>query len=290
MNPQPNRVVVRDEGATVVLDGDHGVGMVGCMDAMERAIAKAKQFGVGIGIVSRNNHFLSAAPYCLRAVAQGMIGLCASNTYGSMGYPGTTARAIANSPIGFGIPTGTDFPIVFDGALTTSGGKLSQYLREGKLIPTALLGLDSKGQPSADPKAVLDGGTPMPIGNYKGAGLAVLVEVLTGVLGGGGFLHGVVPPEVRTAKENAESQCCLALDIGRFLPLQTFRERMSAFVADLKNNPLAPGYEAILLPGERAHRCYQTCPRDGVPLESDLAQDLRSWAEQLDVAVPGTGL
>lgn len=64
MNPRPSRTVLRDEAATVVLDGDHGVGIVGCMDAMQRTIVKAQQFGIAIGIVIYSNHFLSAAPYC----------------------------------------------------------------------------------------------------------------------------------------------------------------------------------------------------------------------------------
>jgi len=283
MNPRPNRQVLRDETATVVLDGDHGVGMLGCMDAMNRAIQKAKSCGIGIGIVVRNNHFLSAAPYCLRAVEEGMIGICCSNTYGSMGYPGTHARAIANSPLGFGVPTSDGFPIVFDAALTTSGGKLSQWIREGKRIPPALLGVDAKGTPSEDPQAVLHGGTPWPIGDYKGAGLAILVEVLTGVLGGGGFLHGVVAPEARTSKENAESQCCIALDVAHFLSLDAFHDRMSAFLSDLKNNPLAPGHDEILLPGERADRSLQDCAQNGVQIEPDVKEELRHWALLLKV-------
>jgi LDH2 family malate/lactate/ureidoglycolate dehydrogenase len=287
MNTRPNRRVLHEEGATVVLDGDHGVGMIGCMDAMNRAIQKAKQFGIGIGVVANNNHFLSAAPYCLRAIEAEMIGITLSNTYGSMGYPGTTARAIANSPTGFGIPTSAEFPIVFDAALTTSGGKLSQWLREGKKIPPALLGLDARGSPTADPKSVLDGGTPMPIGDYKGAGLAILVEVLTGVLGGGGFLHGVIPPERRSSKQNAESQCCIAIDVAHFMPPKTFRYRMSAFIADLKSNPLAPGYDEILLPGEKAHRTLQACLRAGVPLEADVEVEVRQWANRLGVAFIG---
>lgn len=286
MNPCPDRTVLRDEAATVVLDGDHGVGLVGCMDAMHRTIVKAKQFGIGIGIVIHSNHFLSAAPYCLRATEHGMIGICFSNTWASMGYPGTNVRAIANSPIGFGIPSDAEFPIIFDSALTTSGGKLSQWIREGKTIPPALLGMDKEGNPSSDPTAVLRGGTPWPIGGHKGAGLAVLIEILTGVLGGSGFLHGIQPPSLRTSKEESESQCCIVIDIARFMPLTEFRERMVAFIGDLKGNPLASGYAEILLPGERAHRTQLHCLQNGVTLETDVAADFSAWAEQLNVALP----
>jgi len=286
INPHPQRTVLLDETGIIVLDGDQGVGILGCMEAMERTIAKAKQFGIGIGIVTRNNHFLSAAPYCLRATAQGMIGICFSNTWSSMGYPGTHSRAIANSPIGFGVPRPPEFPIIFDSALTTSGGKLLQWIRDGKVIPQALLGIDQEGNVSFDPTAVLHGGTPWPIGDHKGAGLAVLVEILTGVLGGSNFLHGIRPPNLRTSKEESETQCCIAIDIARFMPLNIFRERMAKFVDDLKSNAIAPGHVEILLPGERAHRAQLRCLQDGASLEADIAADLRVWAEQLEVVFP----
>ena len=283
MNPRPNRTVLRDDLGTFVLDGDEGVGILGCMDLTSRAIAKAKQFGIGLGIVVHSNHFLSAAPYCLRATEHGMIGICFSNTWASMGYPGAAARVIANSPTGFGVPSDAGFPVIFDSSFTTSGGKLSQWIREGNTIPPALLGMSKEGNPSADPSAVLHGGTPWPIGGHKGAGLAVLVEILTGLLGGSGFLHGIHAPDVRTSKEQYESQCCIAIDIERFMPLPEFRERMVAFVRDLKGNPLASGYTEILIPGERAHRALAHSLREGVVLEPDVAADLRAWGEQLHV-------
>lgn len=286
MNPRPAHTILHDRAATIVLDGDNGPGALGSMAAMDQAITKAMQFGVGMGIVIRNNHFISAAPYCLRAVEHGMIGLCCSNTWASMGYPGTNARAIANSPIGFGVPTGAGFPIIFDSALTTSGGQLAKWIRERQTIPPALLGIDSDGNPSANPAAVLHGGTPQPIGTYKGAGLAVLVEILTGVLGGGGFLHSIEAPAVRTSPAHGESQCCIAIKIATFIPPEEFLRRMALFVADLKSNPLVPGYKEILLPGERAHRSYRTNLDCGVPVEEDVAAGLHGWAQQLNVDCP----
>jgi LDH2 family malate/lactate/ureidoglycolate dehydrogenase len=286
MNARPNRIVVRDDLGTLVVDGDKGVGILGCMDLTTRSIAKAKQFGVGIGIVVHSNHFLSAAPYCLRATEAGMIGICFSNTWASMGYPGAFGRVIANSPTGFGVPSAADFPVIFDTSLTTSGGKLSQWIRQGSTIPPALLGMNKEGDQTADPAAVLHGGTPWPIGGHKGAGLAVLVEILTGLLGGSGFLHGVCAPELRTSSEQYESQCYIAIDIERFMPLTEFCERMAAFIRDLKGNPTASGYTEIFIPGERAHRTRLQSLREGVVLEPDVAAELRRWGEQLNVGSP----
>jgi LDH2 family malate/lactate/ureidoglycolate dehydrogenase len=286
MNPRPNRQVIREDAATVVIDGDNGPGILGCTVAMDRAIDKARQFGVGIGIVFRSNHFLAAAPYCLQAAEQDMVSICCSNTWASMGYPGTNVRAIANSPIGFGAPTAAGFPVIFDSALTTSAGKLAKWIREGQVIPPALMGVDAKGNPSDDPAAVLHGGAPWPIGDHKGAGLAVLVEILTGVLGGGGFLHGIKAPESRTSPDDGESQCCIAIEIARFMPAEGFHRRMTHFIADLKANPLAPGQKEILVPGEKAHRTYLQSVANGVPVEADVAADLREWAQKMKVGCP----
>jgi len=282
MSAAPQRRVLRDGGAMAVLDGDHGVGMIGCMAAMDVAIEKAKQFGIGFCVVINNNHFQSAAPYCLRAVEAEMIGIAMSNTQASMGYPGASTRVIGNGPFGFAAPA-QEFPIVFDSSLSTSGGLLEKLIREGKPIAGALAGLDEQGQVTTDPKKVLHGGVPLPIGGHKGAGLALMIEMLTGVLGGGAFLAQIVPPEKRSAKENAESQTCIALNIAHFMESAQFRMRTSAFIADLKNNPLAPGHNEILVPGERGHKASQEALRKGVLLGADIQSELQRWSTTLNV-------
>ena len=98
MNPRPKRKILRNSGGTVVIDADHGIGMLGAMAAMDHAIRKARSHGIGIGVVINSNHFLAAAPYCVRAAEAGMIGLAFSNTYASMSYPGTHKRVIGNGP------------------------------------------------------------------------------------------------------------------------------------------------------------------------------------------------
>lgn len=286
MNPLPNQPILSDQGMTAVIDGDHGVGLVACMKAMRLAVCKAKEGGIGIVLAVRNNHFLSATPYCLEAVNAGTVGIAFSNTQASMGYPGTHARVIGNTPFGFGVPTAAGFPILFDSCMTTSGGKLREWIREGKRIPANLLGIDKDGQPSDDPEAVLSGGTPMPIGGHKGAGLAILVEVLTGVLGGAAFLRGIVPLDQRDNKSQAESQCCIAIDIEAFMPIREFESCMAQFIDDLKDNPLAEDADSIRVPGERMIRSARECESRGVLLNSDVQQNLTTWAQNLSVAFP----
>ncbi|MEO6846061.1 MAG: Ldh family oxidoreductase [Chthoniobacterales bacterium] len=285
INARPERKVLRESGSTMVIDGDNGVGMPGCMEAMDRAIGKAREFGVGFGIVINSNHFLAAAPYCTRAAEAGVIGICASNTMGSMGYPGTHTRAISNSPVGFGIPTENEFSLVLDTALTTSMGKLGQWARKNATIPDELAGLNAEGKRSTDPKEVMTG-TALPIGGHKGAGLAILVEVLTGVLGGGAFLSDLLAPEARQQKENAESQCCMAINIENFMPLAEFYQRMNVFMKDLKGRPLAPEASEILLPGERAARSIRECEENGIMVDKAVQEEVIECTQGLDLKYP----
>jgi L-2-hydroxycarboxylate dehydrogenase (NAD+) len=275
--------VLNDDGAMALLDGHGGVGIVACMAAMDNAIAKARAYGIGIATVRNNRHFLAAAPYCLRAVEAGQIGLAMSNSYGAMAYPGTKEKTLGNAPMGYGIP-GDAFPLVFDAAMTTSGGKLLQWQREGEKVPAGLQGLDAQGELTDDPAEILAGST-LPIGLHKGAGLTIMVEMLSGMLAGGTFVHGGQPQDAALEMESY-SQCCIAIDVARFLPLNEVKQRVGAYVAAIKLRPVLPGTTELLAPGERAHRSYEACRTEGVPFERDVRAELKACAERLGVSSP----
>jgi LDH2 family malate/lactate/ureidoglycolate dehydrogenase len=286
INATPQRRVLHEDGATIIIDGDRGLGILCCMDAMEQAVRLAKGFGIGFSIVVNSNHFLAAAPYCLRAAEAGVIGLAFANGNSGMAYPGTNVGALGNSPVGFALPTGAGFPIVFDAALTLSGGKLIQWAKEGVRIPDGFLGYDADGNFSSDPAAVSQGGVPLPIGLHKGAGLGILIDVLTGVIANSTFLRTLVPAEHPDWRRTTNTHSFIAIDIERFMPLDLFRERMAAYVADLKSKPLAAGYEEILLPGERAARSIEDCRLNGVPVDDDVLARLAGYADDLGVQAP----
>jgi LDH2 family malate/lactate/ureidoglycolate dehydrogenase len=133
---------------------------------------------------------------------------------------------------------------------------------------------------------VLLGGTPWPIGGHKGAGLAVLVEVLTGVLSGGAFLGGIVPPEHRSDPDAGESQCCIAIHVGHFMPLADFHARIRRFATDLKRRPRARRGAKILLPGERSARSLVAARERGVSVAPEVRAELLRWAGELGVPAP----
>ena len=168
--------------------------------------------------------------------------------------------------------------------MTIAGGKLQQWQREGQKIPNGLQGLNAQGEPTDDPAEVLAGVT-LPIGLHKGAGLTIMVEMLSGMLAGGTFVHGG-RPEDAALEMDTYSQCCIAIDPARFLPLDEVKQRVAAYVAAIKLRPVAPGQAELLAPGERAYRSFEACRADGVPLEDDVRADLQACAAQLGVATP----
>jgi LDH2 family malate/lactate/ureidoglycolate dehydrogenase len=200
-----------------------------------------------------------------------------------MAYPGTTQKTLGNAPVGYGIP-GDDFPLVFDAALTISAGRLQQLRRDGLPIPDGLAGLDADGKPTADPAEVLAGVT-LPIGLHKGAGLTIMVEMLSGMLAGGTFVHGGRPGDA-AYEMDTYSQTCLAIDPARFLAPDEMKRRVSAYVAAIKLRPVAPGYTELLAPGERAYRCYEAALANGIVPEDDVAEELQELASRFGVASP----
>jgi LDH2 family malate/lactate/ureidoglycolate dehydrogenase len=284
---QPNRRTVREHGAIKVIDGDFGLGITSCMEAMDVAISLSKQFGIGFCVVVNSNHFLAAAPYCIHAAEAGAIGMIFANGMSGMAYPGTHVGALGNSPSGYGVPTGAGFPLVFDAALTLSGGKLVQWTKEGKTeVPAGFLGYDAQGNYTTDPNVIRAGGVPLPIGMHKGAGLGILIDVISGVIAGSSFLRTLIPQQHPDWRRSTDTHTCIAIDIETFMPLREFEERMSAYVADIKDKPLAPGYDEILLPGERAARTIADAQANGVAIEDEVVERMEGISKQYGVALP----
>ena len=279
LNPRPRIRVVGGSGATVLLDADRAPGMLACHEAMSHAMTGAGSAGIGMAVVRNSSHFLAAAPYCIRAAEAGYVGIAFSNSPASMAYPGARGAVLGNGPFGYAVPTGADFPIVFDAAMTVSGGRLIEMAQSGEMLPPALAGLDARGEVTTDPAAILDGGATLPIGLHKGAGLVLLFEILTGVLGGGAFLYAGGRDLV------SETQCCIAIRTDFFTPADRFRDRISRYVRGVVAEARSSGGD-VLLPGERAHRSLQRCMRDGVVLDSETAEALRDQARRLNLIAP----
>lgn len=274
--------VVTDHGAVATLDGRHALGQLTGDQAMGLAIEKAKRFGIGAVSVRHAFHFSGAFRYVLAAAEQGCVGVAAANTRPLMPAPGGAAPVVGNNPLALAAPVPGREPIVLDMALSEAAlGKIRIAEAEGKTIPNTW-STDADGVSTTDPAAAL-AGMLLPAGGPKGYGLAVMVDVLTGVLSGGAFGAGVSGLYADTAVPNDCAHFFLALEPAAFGAREEFAERMRAFADAIAASPVAPGTERVYLPGELEASRHARAVRDGVRLEPAVRAALTETARTLGV-------
>jgi LDH2 family malate/lactate/ureidoglycolate dehydrogenase len=182
---------------------------------------------------------------------------------------------VGTNPWGIAAPTNLGFPVVMDIALTTAGKGMMQWqARQGQPMPLDWA-LTPDGQETDDPTAAMAGAL-LGIGQYKGYGLAFMTDVLTGIVGGGGY--GLTPYKDQAKLDVSHS--LTAVDIEWFMPLPEFHARMADFAQMVKSRALRPGFTEILLPGEQEARRVTRKSANGVPLEDVALNDLRALAQR----------
>jgi len=277
LNASPCVATEVDRGAMAVMDGDNAPGPLAAYRMMEKAIDTARQYGVGLVCIRNSNHFVGAAPYALLAAEHGMLGLVASNTGLCMGTGASSDRAIGNNPWGFAVGTGAGHPLLLDICNAyASYGKLAEYAKRGQRIPPTW-GMDAHGRRTTRPEQVIKGGVPLPIGGHKGFGIAVLVEILTGVLSG-----GAITDEIGPGGDNS-SQVALVIDVEHFMPMRRFKARTKRMVNYLKGHPVLEPERPTTMPGDRSHAARQKLRRTGVILDGKTIESLNRWLGRLGI-------
>lgn len=273
--------IVKESPALALVDGHNGLGSVVAQKAMELAVDKAKISGVGTVIVKESTHFGSAAVPALRAVDRGCIGIALTNAGPEMAPWGAASGVVGTNPWGIAAPTGGDFPVVLDIALTTAGkGMMQWYAREGKKMPLDWA-LTPEGEETDDPEAAMKGAL-LGIGQHKGYGLSLMTDVITGVIAGGGF--GLAP--YSNPAHQDVSHTMIAIDIEWFMPVGDFKARMDQFIADIKAAKKRPGVTEILVPGEVDHQRETDYRANGARLDAVIFDQLAELAGKLGINFP----
>jgi LDH2 family malate/lactate/ureidoglycolate dehydrogenase len=275
VNPTPNISLLHKFQAVESYDGDNGPGEVCCSFIMERAMHLASEYGIGFSTIRHSNHFLGASPYAEQAAEQNYLGLVFSRAVNAMGAPGASRNFIGNNPFGFAANSAGDFPLMLDiSQAYSSHGKLNQKIKAGEAVPE-YWGMDAGHQPTTDPKAIMQGGMINPIAGHKGFGLALLVEILTGLLSGGEILDETNPnfttPEI-------SSQTAIAIKIEALMPVENFQERVSDLINRIQT--LEP---EVQLPGRRSFESKNQALSDGLELDPEIISQLNEWAVKLKV-------
>lgn len=277
-NPQIQ--IVRERPASCLLDGGNGPGRFVSVQAMEQAVSRAKCAGIGACLVTRTGHWGRAHAYASRVAQENMVGICTTNAIPNMLAWGSTKPLLGNNPLAIAVPRGQGRrdPIVLDMAMSQAAlGKIGTFLREGKKVP-ANWGLDAEGKPSDDPAAILAGRKILPSGDHKGAGLALMMELLTGALSGGLLSNEILGTDP-TGLDSGSSKLFLALDISAFVDVERFGERVEDLVAWLRQ--AEPGL-TITLPGERGWQTREDYAANGIPIHAEIVAQLAAIGVRLD--------
>jgi ureidoglycolate dehydrogenase (NAD+) len=283
LNADPHPKVLRREGAIALVDGDDGPGQVAGVFATDLSIELARELGAGVVAVRGSSHYGAAAYYTRRAAAAGMVGMSSTNSdplvipYGGMDH------ALGTNPISLAAPLPDGG--VFDLDMATSQVAINKVYNardEGRPIPEGW-GVDAQGRPTTDPAAVHAG---VPLGGYKGYALAVLVEILCGILPGAGVTHGVGKLYGDPAAPQDVGHFHLAMDPERTVGRDRFAALLAGLLEELVRVPVAPGHDEVLAPGDPEKRARAERERDGIPVEPALLASLEAKSAQLGVTVP----
>ncbi len=279
VNPTPDVRVVRERPGWTLLDGDRGMSAVGGRRAMERAIVSAAANGIGAAGVRRVSHTGHVGWFASMALERGMIGIVASSAAANMAPWGGADRLLGNNPIAVAVPSDGEGPVVFDMATSTvARGHVILAAKRGDAIPAGWA-LDAEGRPTTDARRALDG-TMLPLGGYKGAGLALALELVTDALTGN--VDDDRPDWLATDREFLLSMLCIAIDPRACLGPE-FGSIVASIVSRLKGSRLADGFDAIRMPGESRGARARDAAAHGVVLAPALVGELDAIATRLGV-------
>ncbi len=277
--PTPLKVI-REDHTTAILDGGNGLGQVAAHRAMKMSIQKARDFGMGITLVRNTNHIGILAFYTPMAAEEGMVGIVMSNSAPSMSPWGGAEPFLGTNPISIAIPGGPDGPLVLDmSSSVVARGKIRRAQRMKESIPLGWA-LDETGSPTTDPVEALKGSL-LPIGGPKGYGLALMIDVLAGLLSGSQY-----GPEVKTFHQplgpTGIGVFTMAIDIERFMPLHQFRSLMTSYAGSIKKTKKAKNISQIYLPGEIELEKEKKSITEGIELDSTVVKSLNGLLQKAE--------
>ena len=282
MNKAPEITSVQDVGALEVLNGDDGCGYVIGKKAMNMALDKAENHGIGAVGVMRSNHFGAAALYTKMAADRGLIGIAMTNVVPNVVAPGGAKPIVGNNPFAVSVPTFGEFPFTLDISLSNvAGGKLLLASKKGEKIPLDWA-TDKDGRPTDDPDKGF-GGFLLPVGGHKGYGLALVVDLLCGLLTGGAYLHGLKGMYKYPDDPSLTGHFFIAINPLALMDKEQFKERMDDFYQQIKSSPMWDTSREMLMPGELEYRTEKKRKQEGITLPPELIVELNQLAQELGI-------
>jgi LDH2 family malate/lactate/ureidoglycolate dehydrogenase len=276
--------VISETDTTALLSCGNGLGFVAAHQGMEMSIEKSRKYGLGMTTIKDGHHIGMVGYYPMMAVAEDMIGMAMTNASRSV-RPALGARPrVGTNPIAFGAPAGEERDFILDMATSTvASGKIALAKRLGVQMPVGWA-VSAEGEAVTDPKgdrgedwAMNPLGNTREQGSHKGYGLGIVVDILCGVLSGGGFGAQLSGGENMT--------WTMAIDISKFRDLDDFKAMMDDMIRELHATPALPGEDGVLVAGDPEADFEDDRSVNGVPVENGQYDEIRARAVELGVEV-----
>ena len=279
--------IVKETPISATIEGNDAMGQLLGVQAMELAINKAKQVGIGMVAVRNSNHYGIAGYYTKMAAEAGLIGICMTNTEAIMVPPFGRQAMLGPNPIAFSMPA-SPVPFTFDAATTVvPRGKLEVYAKRDGVIRDGWA-LDENGHPSTDATRVLNniigktGGGILPLGGageetsgYKGYGFGMICEICTAILSGGLTSNHVN----RTPGRTNICHFFMAVDYSMFGEKEDLEAGLSKYLDELRQAPKAEGADRIYTHGEKEFEACQRVKAEGVSVNEKTYAEMEMIAE-----------
>jgi LDH2 family malate/lactate/ureidoglycolate dehydrogenase len=277
--------IVSESGGSMTYSADNGIGQIVSNVCCDHTIRLAKEHGVSLVTVRDSNHFGAAAFWSQKIARANLIGISFCNATPLVPpWQGREPR-FGTNPICMALPGAAEESWLLDMATTTVAmGKIfkAHFSRQPE-VPSGWA-FDSEGVPTTDTAQAIKG-MPMPLGGYKGSGLAFMVEILVGVLSGGAMSTEVGGVRIRTRPMRC-GQAFVGIDVSRYMPVEEFNARVEWLTGTIKSTPPAPGYEEVLVAGEPEWRAARIRRIEGIPLSKGVWEELARTASTVRVTPP----
>ncbi|MFL6606841.1 MAG: Ldh family oxidoreductase [Pseudomonas sp.] len=262
------------------VDGRNAVGPLVGMTALEAGMKIARQFGIGLVLARGSNHFGPVSPYSYIAAEQGFASIIGSNATTTIAPSGGSDARLGNSPLGFGVPNPDGNHFMLDMAMSVvARAKIRNALARQESIPDNWA-TDVSGRPTTDPRAALDGFL-LPIGGHKGYGLALVVDLLAGLLSNAAYLTHVKSWVDAPDEPQNLGHFFILIDTARLGSAGWLQERMSDFASILHQSPPTEPASPVIVPGEIELKKMRRYLHEGVPVDAATRRLLDQYASRV---------
>ncbi|MHB8336285.1 MAG: Ldh family oxidoreductase [Ignavibacteriaceae bacterium] len=283
INPHPLMTFEQKFPIAAVLNADNGLGQIAGEKAINKAIEMAKTFGLGAVAVKKSQHFGALGYYCRKAAEAESICFSFTNAEPALPAWGSYEAFFGTNPIAMGVPVKDDIPIIID--LSTSivaRGKIISAAKQKMPIPEGWA-LDPEGNPTTDADKALAGSV-LTMAGPKGYALAMMVDILSGVLSGSGYGKNVHSMYKDLKNPAQVGHFFLCINIEAFMPKEEFYERIKAMKNEIKHSQMRQGVDEIRMPGEKKAKIKIEKLKTGIQLGNDVLEELKVLADENNIA------